>query len=140
MRLVVCLSVLLFIPQTFAQEHETYAFYRNAEGEVSQFSKDQAKQMLKYAKEHGQITLWLVLNYPYNVDFENMTSEEINTQKAEVSQGFNELLEPLMSSGDVWHPLSGVYIRGPGCTVRANSKGLKQLLDDQRLFQITTYD
>jgi len=138
MRLIVCLLVLFFIPQTYGQEQETYAFYRNAEGEVSKFSKDQAKQMLNYAKEHGQITLWLVLNYPYNVDFGNMTPEEINTQKAEVAQGFSKLLAPLISSGDAWHPPSGVYIRGPGCTVRANAKGLKQLLDDERLFQITT--
>ncbi len=137
---IACLPVMFLTTHALAQEHQTYSFYRNAEGEVSQFAKDQAKQMLSYAEEHGQITLWLVLNYPYRVDTENMTPQELSTQKAEVAQGFGELLGQLLSSGDAWHPPSGVLIRGPGCTVRANAKGLKQLLNDHRLFQVTTFD
>lgn len=137
---IACLSVMFFATHAPAQEHQTYAFYRNAEGEVSQFAEEQAQQMILYAKEHGQITLWLVLNYPFRVDWANMTPQELSAQKAEITQRFGELLGPLVSSGDAWHPPSGVFIRGPGCTVRVTAKGLKRLLKDQRLFQITTFD
>lgn len=139
-KLAICLSILAMCASAAAQQQQTFSFFRDADGGVSRYAKYQARQMLEYAKEHGQITLWLVLAYPYNPDTENMTPEEINTQDAEVSQGLSEILNPLVARGDVWHPPSGVFIRGPGCTVRATPKGLKRLLRDERLYQITTFD
>lgn len=133
--------VVMILPLTAtSQESETYSFYRNSEGEVSSHTKEQEKGMQKLAKENGHITLWLVLKYPYNVDIENMTPEEITSQETEVAAGFSEILTPLVAAGDAWHPPSGVVIKGPGCTVRATPKGLKQLLSDTRLYQITSYD
>ncbi len=138
--ILIYVSVLLLASQALAQEKHTYSFYRDGDGSVSAHAKDQAELMLRYAKEHGQITLWLTLNYSYNVDFENMTPQELNTQETEVAQRLNEILAPLLSRGDAWHPDSGVFIRGPGCTVRVTAKGLKRLLRDGRLYQISSFD
>jgi hypothetical protein len=140
------ISIFLLLMASFlslpalGQGNETFSFYRTAEGEVSAYTRDQAKQMLKFAKENGYITLWLVLNYPYNVDREEMTPDEIATQRSNVVSGFSDILDPLVAQGDAWYPPSGAFIKGPGCTVRATPKGLKQLLDDTRLYQITTFD
>ena len=138
--IVFMVVVSLLSSPIFGQENETYSFYRNAEGEISAYTKDQAKRMLKFAEDNGYITLWLVLNYPYNVEIEDMTPEEVATQRSDVAIGFSTILNPLVANGDVWFPPSGAFIKGPGCTVRATPKGLKQLLDDARLYQITTFD
>jgi hypothetical protein len=125
-----------FLSPSYGDERPL-VYYWQPDGTISDQSKDNAKDMRELAKEHGYVTLWLVLNYPFNVYFEDMSPEEIAEQSAHVAQGFQEVLAPLIATGDVWHRTEGPYIRGPGIAVRATDKGLRSLLGDTRIRQIT---
>lgn len=114
--------------------------YWQPDGTTSLQSKDSAKAMRSIAKDKGYVTLWLLLNYPFNVYLDDMSQEEIDIQNSEVASRFDEILDPLVDSGDVWHRSEGPFIRGPGIAVRATDKGLRSLLRDQRILQITATD
>lgn len=120
----------------FAGSADPLVFYRNPDGVISQQSRENAREMEAIARTNGQITLWLVLNHPFNVHVEEMTPDENRQQSAAVERGFDELLAPLLSSGDVWHPKAGPLIKGPGSAIRANSAGLRRLLRDERILQL----
>ena len=128
------------IVNSTASAGDTYAFYRNAQGHVSEESERQGRLMMQFARRNGQITLWLVLRYPYNVNVEAMTPDEVVEQERQVATGFDDILNPLLERGHAWHPSFGPVIKGPGCTVRATEEGLNSLLADKRIIQITTLD
>lgn len=135
--LIMAISVLAIAPSADAA-NKPLVYYWAPDGSVSEQSKDSAKEMRAIAREHGFVTVMLLLNYPFNIYMDQMTPEQIAAQGNEVAQLFDEILAPLVSSGDVWHPSSGQYIRGPGIAIRATDKGLRQLLEDSRILQITS--
>jgi len=65
-----------------------------------------------------------------------MSPEQAQNQTTKVQAAFIELLQPMIADGDVWEPAGGSYIRGPGCLVRATKKGLRKLVNDERLIQV----
>ena len=120
--------------------NQILAHYRGPDGMVTTQSKSNAQIMHQIAKDQGHVTLWLTLNYPFNYYFDELTPEEIAEQEIEVVQGFNEILDPLVEDEDVWHRSAGPYIMGPGIAVRATDKGLRELLKDERLFQVVAIE
>ena len=134
--LIMAISVLAIAPSVDAA-NKPLVYYWAPDGSVSEQSRDSAKEMRAIAREHGFVTVMLLLNYPFNSYVDQMTPAQIAAQESEVAQLFDEILAPLVSSGDVWHPSSGRYIRGPGIAVRATDKGLRQLFTDSRILQIT---
>ena len=136
----ICLSLLaaaLAISSLSYAGNPILVYYWEPDGSISEQSKDNAMEMRNIAKEQGYVTLWLVLNYPFNVYFDEMTPEEIAEQQQNVALGFEEILDPLVASGDVWHRTEGPFIKGPGIAVRATDKGLRSLLRDDRILQIS---
>ena len=118
----------------------TVAFYRDQEGNVDANAKADGKLMSRKVREDGVITLWITTGIPFNLRFSSMSEEEVAEQNARVRESFSEILDPLVNAGSVWHPESGPFIKGPGCTVRADKDGLKALLRDDRLIQIVATD
>jgi len=114
--------------------------YRGSDGKVTHQSKANAQIMHHIARDQGHVTLWLTLNYPFNFYFDELTPEEIAAQELAVAEGFDELLDPHVQDGDVWHRSAGPFIMGPGIAVRATGKGLKNLLKDDRLLQIVAIE
>ena len=123
-------------PVALADADRPLVVYREKNGVLTDQSRDHAKRMKKEAKENGQIVLWLVLDYPYNVHEDRMTPSQIDAQASDVDLRFSMLLEELLRRGEVSYPGSGRTIIGPGCKVIATPKGLKKLLGDSRLLQI----
>ena len=130
------LAAMVIVAPAFAEERPLI-YYWEPDGTISEQSRENAQEMRDVAKEQGYVTLWLVLNYPFNVYFDDMSPEEIAEQRANVAQGFQEILTPLIAAGEVWNRSDGPYIRGPGIAVRATDKGLRSLLRDTRILQIT---
>lgn len=117
-----------------AQESANYIVYRDGQGKLHEYPEGSAHELKRIAKNNGHVTLWLTLNYPFN--FDDLAPAEAEAQQAEIDAQFAELLAPLINKGDVWEPDSGPYIRGPGCTVRANKKGVRKLIENPDLLQI----
>lgn len=127
--------MLVATSSTQSLESNNRIVYRNAQGELHEYPEGSAQELLRMARDNGHVTLWLTLNYPFN--FDDLSPAEAEAQQAEINAQFAELLAPLISMGQVWEPPGGPFIRGPGATVRANKKGVKNLIRDLRLLQIT---
>lgn len=128
----------LSIPWTTSDANEVpVTFHRDADGKVTKQSKVNAKIMKDRANQNGHVVLWLVLNYEYNLYPEQMSTEEIAAQNAAVVKGFAEVLDPIVSTGDASYPQEGPLIRGPGSAVKVTNNGLKLLLKDDRILQMS---
>ena len=124
-----------------SQDKILLSVYRDARGHITPKSKEAAKAMTKIASHNGHITLWLTLNYPFNTYFDPNTEQAaIEAQNQDVRDGFSELLDPMVSTGAVWHPQAGPFIKGPGCYVRATVAGLRRLIKDDRLLQVVAVE
>jgi len=137
--IVAALLALTFLAAQ-APASESLIFYRNPNGVLGDDSRANAKVMLEIAREQGHITVWVTLDFEFNFYMEHMTPNEIAEQNAAVADSFEEVLTPLVRRRQVWHPPSGPHIRGPGCTVRANERGLIALLRNERLIQIVAME
>ena len=141
--IAVTLSLLLLCVQGNAQDVESgmgLIVYRDLSGKLTQQSKVNARSMTRIALENGYVTLSIMLNYPFNVYFDQMTETELAAQKEGVRSGFAEVLDPLVAREVVWHPESGPFIMGPNCTVRATAVGLRSLISDKRILQIVSME
>lgn len=128
---------------TFAStesEQIPLTYYRDMGGDVSAVSESNAKKMLRIAKQNGHITLWLVLNYEFNINPDSMTVAELDAQTADVIAGFAEVLNPMIRKKEAWLPKAGLTVSGPGTKVRATKKGLRKLLRDERILQLSAIE
>ena len=141
--IIVPLLFLLLGLGSYAQTIETtpgLTAYRDLSGKLTPQSKINARSMRRIAQENGQITLMIMLNYPFNIYLEDMSPGELASQEEGVRAGFAEVLDPLIARQAVWHPESGPLILGPSCTVRATVSGLQNLINDRRILQIVSMD
>lgn len=138
-RFLIALIILAFfvVSMPASAENEVLVYYWEPDGSISEQSIANAQTMRRVANAQGYVSLWLLLNYPFNIYKDEMTQEEIDAQDSEVASGFNEILTPLIRRGQVSHLPEGPFIRGPGIAVRATEEGLRRLLRDQRVLQIT---
>ena len=142
-RLLGLLCILFVIVPGTGQadgDSQSLTFYRLPSGEITEQSVRDGKTMRKLARKEGHITLWLTSGVQFSVSFESMSPEELEEQKSRVADEFSEVLGPMIEANNVWEPKFGRYIRGPGCVVRANAKGVRQLLHDERIVQIVAAD
>ena len=121
----------------FANDSMPLTFYRDGQDQMTEQSKQNADAMKKIADKEGHITLWVMLDIPFNVYMDEMTAEEIATQNVAVAAEFAEVFYRLEANGDIWHPKDGPLIRGPGSAIRANARGLNALFEDRRIAQIS---
>ena len=142
-RLIVLLGatiVFVSLPLLEASGEGQIVHYRGPDGSISTESVANAGVMKDRAQTQGYVTLWLTFDFPLNVNFAEMTPDEISAQEASVSAGLDIILDPLIQRNKVWHPATGKFVRGAGCVVRATVAGLNQLLHDERILQITALD
>lgn len=124
-----------------AQDDAGLIVYRDANGHLTPASRESASQMTQIAAQNGEIVLWLTLNYAIDLYLDEQTDQEaIAAQYAAIHAGFAEILDPLFASGAAWYTLSGPFIRGPGCAVRASVSGLRRLIADDRILQIVAVE
>ena len=133
---VVILLVLCLLANAQV-DHTPLVYYRDATGHVTQNSKDTAKRLAQTARKAGQVKLWLTLDYPFNIYFDEMTPEEIAAQEQAVSEGMNEILAPLLRQQHVKFVSGGPTFYGPTVGVWATPGGLRRLLTDERILQIS---
>lgn len=134
---MITLAAMAFVLFSATVNAESIVVFRNSNGELGGASNANAKIMKQRIREDGFVTLWLTLDFPFNVNMGEMTQQEIDEQAERVSAEFDVVLDPLVDEGIVWHPRTGKFVKGPGCVVRANGKGLKHLLRDERILQLT---
>jgi hypothetical protein len=134
---IASLVALLLAAGIALAEQAPLTVYRDAGGQLTPESRQAAREMHYIAVGNGHITLWLTLNYEFNLYLDPETQQrEIEQQNQEVRAGFEEILNPMVARGAVWHPKAGPYYRGPGCFIRANAAGLQRLVQDERILQI----
>ena len=132
---------LVAVGNVIAQDDAGLIVYRDSNGHLTPASRESASQMTQIAAHNGEIVLWLTLNYAIDLYLDEQTDQEaIAAQDAAIHAGFAEILDPLITSGAVWYTLSGPFIRGPGCAVRANVSGLRRLIADDRILQIVAVE
>ena len=115
-------------------------FYRDGSGGISAQSRENAKTMHRISRKKGEVVLWITLDYPFNFYMDQLSQQEIDEQSAEVRQRLKEIINPLIRRGQVRHSLQGPRFWGPGCAIRAKPAGLRKLLSDTRLLQITAIE
>jgi hypothetical protein len=144
--LAVCLVTIvnMVVPDRAVAQSNTGSagliVYRDSNGHLTHASKRSAKQMVQLADQNSHITLWLTLNYPFVMFVDETAENAIEAQNRAIRHGFGEILDPLVARGLVWHPKSGSYFKGPGCTVRATVAGLRELIADDRILQIVAVE
>lgn len=114
--------------------------YRDSSGELTPASKRSIGEMVRLANQNCFINLSLTLNYPIDLDIDKNALAEIKAQKQAIRTNFEEVLNPLIARGSVWHTKSGPVYVGPGCSVHANADGLRQLIADDRILQIVAVE
>ena len=133
-----CLLVFVVIAnadQTEPNDGRVPIIYK-IDGALTDESLYFVKVLKKRAAKDGFVTLWLTANLSFDFDFDNLTAQQIESQRQNVEAIFTAALEPLINSGLVWHPPGGPNIQGPGCIVRAKVGGIQGLVDDNRILQI----
>ena len=124
-----------------AQHEAGLIVYRDTDGQLTPTSEDVARQMVQIASRQGHITLWLTLNYAFDLYLDEQADQEaIAAQNAAIREGFGEVLDPLIARQAAWYPETGPYFHGPGCSVRATEAGLRRLIRDDRILQIVAVE
>jgi hypothetical protein len=138
---VAAMLVFIMSGTVVAQDNIVLSIYRDANGHLTPQSRQAAKEMTRIASRSGRITLWLTLNFEFNVYFDERTDQAaIEAQNRAVRDGFDDLLNPMIARGAVRHPKAGPLIQGPGCYVQATVDGLRRLIKDDRLLQIVAVE
>lgn len=129
---------LIGVGNTLANDNFILNVYRDSKGHLTPASKDAEKEMKRIAKDAGEITLFLTLNFAYDLYLAETSDEvAIDAQDQAVRDGFAEVLDSLVADGSVWYPnAEGAVFSGPGCAVLANDAGLKNLIKDERIMHI----
>jgi len=135
---LICLSLLPAI--SGAQDGDPIIFYRDGNGEVNRASQADAKVMARIARRQGYINLFLTSDFPFNLNFDEMTPDEIEDQNNRAADYLADTLSAAIASGLVWHPPEGETVYGPGCKVQAAPTGLRVLLRDERFVQVVALE
>lgn len=138
---LVCLIwVPLFPAISCAQDADPIIFYRDGNGDVNDDSRADAKVMAHIARRQGYVNLFVTSDFQFNLNFDEMTPEEIDDQNNRAADYMADILAEAIASGHVWLPLEGQNVFGPGCRVHATPTGLNALLRDRRLVQVVATD
>lgn len=112
-------------------------YYTPPFGDVSVESRKSLLEMKKIAARSGYITVWAMLDYPFNVYMSEMSEEELAAQSAAVAVAVAEVADPIVEAGEAVYPATGPWIKGPGFTLRVTELGLEQLAANADVVQIT---
>ena len=135
---LICVSILPAV--SVAQSPDPIVFYRDGNGDVNSASMADARVMARIARRQGYVTLFVTSDFPFNLNFDELTQEEIEDQNNRAADYMAETLAEAIASGHVWLPPEGQNVFGPGCRVQATPAGLRALLRDERLVQVVATD
>lgn len=138
---LICLICVPLLPAiSCAQDTDPIIFYRHGNGDVNKDSKADARVMARIARRQGYVNLFVTSDFQFNLNFDEMTPEEIEDQNNRAADYMADTLAEVIASGHVWLPPEGQNVFGPGCRVQATPTGLSRLLRDERLVQVVATD
>jgi len=136
-RQLTTLLLLLGVTPIVESQESLLVFYRDTNGHVTEQSRVNARLLMQIAREQGSVTLWLTLDFPYNIYPDQMTAEEIAAQDEEVERRMTAILQPLIRRRQVQYLDLEQVKFGPTYGVSATPSGLVRLLRDDRILQIS---
>lgn len=139
---IVGVSALLLVVapvSVYAQQDREYAplmVSRDAGGAINKESRKAIRQLSKTAKKNGHVRIWVTLDTPFDPSLAQKSEQLANHQQERVDELFDEVLDPLLSGGQVQYPTGEREYMGPSILLKVTNTGLRRLIRDQRVGQL----
>jgi len=109
---------------------------RDSGGSINKESVKVVKLLSKMAKRNGHVRLWVTLDMPFDPFLASKSEQAAAAQQARVDGVFDEVLNPLLDSGQIRYVNGRRVYSGPSVLLMATENGLSLLVRDQRVGQL----
>lgn len=111
--------------------------YRGVDGELTDASVQNLKTLRNIAAREGRITIWVDFDIPFEVNPELRTPEVIAENEAARQQAKDEIIAPLVASGQASEEeIGGPGTQAPGCLVSVSQLALRTLARNPKVKHI----
>lgn len=137
MKLTKLVFLLIFAcSSAYAVDYEDIVIYRGIDGELTEASKNDLKELRKEARLIGQIKIWIMFDMGFQANPALRTPEVVQAEAAVKASMIADVVVPL--SGRVALLTTPEGLGGaPGVMVEATERGLFALARDTRVKHIT---
>lgn len=127
--------LVIFASQAFAQT-QNISVFRNKSGDLTSQSQENSKLLLRLAQQNSGINVWITFNIPVETDISKRTPRVIAEQRRNGTEAYRRLIKPLVKKGWVVTIGETDFGRAPGCMLRADVRGLQELISNREIIQI----
>lgn len=135
--LVFAVSTILILFSNAALSDVGLVVYRGADGELTEQSLNNLRELRVTAQKEKGIAIWVGFNIPFQSTPALRTPEVVAQEAASRDQLIEEIIYPLYANGSAWESSEPTLVTAaPGCLIMVSQAALRDLARNPKVKHI----